>query len=310
MGLAMYCGVLITSMSMALGLCGQGVQQPRALELARKGDVAALEMLLRNNPKLVHQKGDNDLTPLHEAAAEGHESALVLLLEYRAPVNAKTKDGRTALFWAALNGHHRIAQKLILAGSTRDIFSSVCVGDLNHVKDELLANKKLGEASVGKGPTTLLHLAAKFGRQEIIELLIKSELDINVARFGVTPLHLAAEFGHHTVAEMLIRKGAKVDAKEDLEGLTPLHLAVWKNRLRVVRILLENKASVNVRDKYLSTPLHFAITYESSVELVNMLVQFGGDPFAADKNANTPVSIARNSVNRDAYLKLLLGQPN
>ena len=42
---------------------------------------------------------------------------------------------------------------------------------------------------------------------------------------GMTPLHLAAEYGRNQVVELLIAKGADVNA-EDEDGETPLNRAI------------------------------------------------------------------------------------
>ena len=59
-----------------------------------------------------------------------------------------------------------------------------------------------------------MHHAAKYGRKEVVELLIAKGADVNAKRNnGQTPLHRAAGGGHKEVAELLIAKGADLNAK-------------------------------------------------------------------------------------------------
>ena len=61
---------------------------------------------------------------------------------------------------------------------------------------------------------THLHHAAKYGRKEVVELLIAKGADVNAKRNnGQTPLHRAAGGGHKEVAELLIDNGADVNSK-------------------------------------------------------------------------------------------------
>ena len=51
-------------------------------------------------------------TALIWAAQDGHEAVVRLLLEKGADVEAKDRDGRTALIWAAQGGHEAVVRLL------------------------------------------------------------------------------------------------------------------------------------------------------------------------------------------------------
>jgi hypothetical protein len=65
---------------------------------------------------------------------------------------------------------------------------------------------------------------------------------------GYTPLDWAASFGYEEVVGYLLRRGAKVNAADNM-GWTPLHLASLHGHVDVVKRLVEHGADVNARTK-------------------------------------------------------------
>ena len=60
---------------------------------------------------------------------------------------------------------------------------------------------------------------------------------------GVTPLHLAAKYGHKEIVEILIANGADINAKDD-DGETPLHKAAWERHEEIAKFLISHGADV------------------------------------------------------------------
>src|SRR5262245_12003353 len=72
---------------------------------------------------------------------------------------------------------------------------------------------------------TPLHLAARFGRDDLAAVLLNGGADPNARdKRGDRPLHLAAEYGHPAVARLLLVRGATLDAAGSMDR-TPLHAA-------------------------------------------------------------------------------------
>ena len=71
-------------------------------------------------------------------------------------------------------------------------------------------NKTVMEIDIGQiAAKTDLHMAAKNGHSETVELLIDNGANVNVkTTFGYTPLHLAAKNGHPQTVQALIDKRA------------------------------------------------------------------------------------------------------
>uniref|UniRef100_A0A8C1SK25 CARD- and ANK-containing Inflammasome Adaptor Protein n=1 Tax=Cyprinus carpio TaxID=7962 RepID=A0A8C1SK25_CYPCA len=78
---------------------------------------ALMALLLRVGAQ-INSVTQDGFTPLHLASQSGHTEAVAQLLEGKADIRLKDKQGRTALHWAAAQGEVGIIQLLLDAGST------------------------------------------------------------------------------------------------------------------------------------------------------------------------------------------------
>ena len=119
-----------------------------------------------------------------------------------------------SLLYAAAKGFVSMCRQLLAAG-----------GDVEERSPRILA--------------TPLHLAATYGHQRIIQLLLSHKADVNSrSRTEATPLHLASQEGHLASVVTLLQAGADpLLPKHD--GQLPIHLAAQRNHVEVVRILIE-----------------------------------------------------------------------
>ena len=171
-------------------------------------------------------------TPLHIAAARGDINAVKALLEQRADVNKRDKNGSTPLNEASSKGHANIVRLLIEKGA-----------DVN------------AKSKVGHSP---LHLAAFAGSLESVRLLVEKGADINATLSdGTTPLTSAVIFGRASVVSLLLEKGADTTITATLPSLgkkTPLEIAEKFNKTIITKMIREagkkqNEISLKVEKK-------------------------------------------------------------
>ena len=148
--------------------------------------------------------------------------------------NGFDRRGFTALYFAASNGHLRVAKFLV---------------------EEAKVNLDLASCG-GQSP---LWVAAYHGRDDLALYLLEQGAKVDkVNDKNCTPLLAAADSGRDSVAKALIAKGANMNYSNKW-GQTPLFTAVQKNHPRVVEVLVASGADVNKSDRQGLSPLHVAV---------------------------------------------------
>ena len=168
-------------------------------------------------------------TPLHRAAAVGHEAQVLrLLADHGAVLDARRDDGATAFQLAVRNGHPATAQALDALGADTtlgpaDLLLAACQR----------ADEPAARAVLAASPRILAQLSA-------------DDLDI---------LGRAAAGDRRDVVRVMCRVGWPLTHEGEWGG-TPLHQAAWHGLREMVQELLDHGAPVNVRDsRYGSSPL-------------------------------------------------------
>lgn len=122
---------------------------------------------------------------------------------------------------------------------------------------------------------TPLHLAAKEGDSDKINLLLDSGADVNSTEcdFNNTPLHIATWFGHAHCIPLLIKRGAKLDIP-NCYGSTPVHSAAWKNETLCLKELIKHDAHYYKENStgIGNTPLYLAAE-AGSTECLTLLLE-------------------------------------
>ena len=205
-------------------------------ELASKSDAVPLyyaalcgfqelaEHLVLKYPEHVNARGGYYATPLVAALAGGHFQIAKILWDNGAHLNVKGREGASPLHSVACSGHLEMVR--VLLEYKADVSFRNLHGEtpLHYVSKREWADRE-----------QLL--------DDVVRILLEHGEDINVRSDGdqSTPLHLAARWGRAEVVPVLLERGASIDA-EDAEGRTPLRLALWKGYSGIASLLSERGA--------------------------------------------------------------------
>jgi ankyrin repeat protein len=160
------------------------------------------------------QRGINDYTPLHEAAAQGDLRAVDLLLAHGAGPDAVTRVDDPVTPWeiAAALGHRLVADRLRGITLGPHWIRASREGDVDTLIGMLDAGYDVN-ARDGYGQTALMR-AAHAGRLDAVTRLVQRGADLNHAsKFGLSAVMLAVLGGHAAVARTLAAAGADLSRR-------------------------------------------------------------------------------------------------
>jgi palmitoyltransferase len=184
------------------------------MQVARIGEVAAMQRLFDEKKFTATYTDEEGITPLHWAAINNQYAMCKFLLDCGADVNAKGGESvATPAMWAAQRCHYYIVHLL-----------------LQHGADPLLTDVQ---------GYNILHLATIDGNAFLLVLLLHQEIPVDVPdQQGHTGLMWAAYKGYPACVDLFLRWGANPNAVDD-GGLAPLHWALVKGSLPCVLKILE-----------------------------------------------------------------------
>ncbi len=223
-----------------------------------------------------------DTTALFDAIKAGDAAAVdAILAAQPSAAGASDADGLSALTVAAYHGQWPIVERIRVAGPDLDRYEAAIVGDEDRLRT--LLDEADGERAVereaaalagtnGAEPIpepvdersadgfTALHLAAFFGRAEVVRLLLARGANPNLWATGslyVQPLHSAVAGGHEEAARLLIEGGAEINSPQR-HGYTPLMGAAQNGLATTVALLLERGADPKARNDDVLTAAELA----------------------------------------------------
>ena len=175
-----------------------------------------------------------------------------MLLKTNLDLEAKDKEGRTALLWAAATGKVNLI-KLVLTGRT-------------HNNANIKATNHRGK--------TALHLAveSKTNRLALVNTLLEHEANVHAESDGGWTAFLnAADKGYEDIASVLLHWGADVNARTLNNKMTGLHWCARNGHINVVKLLLQQPGVLrDSKDSSGETPLVGA-AQNGHIEIVSLL---------------------------------------
>ncbi len=248
---------------------------------AETSNGAVVEMLIAHQAKLSRTDADGSTT-LHLAAAVGNVSALAALLKQTSMASAKilnrrNEQGATALMLACRQGHSETVTLLLGAGADPRVRSPDGETALLHacrqpnvlIVQALLGTNKLHLDHANAIGMTALHIAAHYGFDGIVDVLLRAGSPVNPRTdMQRTPLHLAAREGHIVVAERLLVDPSVDTQAQTIQGQTAAHLAAFYGHSGVLELLLRRMTpnELNRQDAPLSAHSLAALTPPAPVE--------------------------------------------
>ncbi len=272
---------------------------------------------------------------IHDAAIDGNIEAVKQHLAAGTDVNAKNEFGSAPLHYAAVNDHKEIIELLIATGAdvnARDKGGFTPLDNL--IRLDMAEGETTGLLRKHGGMTgeklklgtTLLHIAAKEGKMETIELLIASGADVNAKdKNGETPLDYAISTDHTVIADLLRKHDGKTKRELKAAGKptepvaeaaqpepptakTPLWKAAMFGEIEPAKQAIADGADVNAKGERGLTPLHFAVVAaldSGDNKVIELLIANGADVNAKDDSGLTPLDSVKRLSEAAAIAKKL-----
>lgn len=294
-----------------------------------------IQILLKKDAdlNLQNKKGD---TALMKAAYGNHFEVVKLLVENGAKLNITSKDNYSALAFSMSKNNKEMTKYLINAGENKiplkakelnPMLLNVCKkGDIELVQlfiDNGADKNYIDESIVGAGNTPLM-LASTNNHLDIIEVLIKNDVNLNLQNdYGITPLWSASMHGHIDVVKLLLENGANPNIQIGEDKMTALFSVAGKRfdendiyvtnkknldsndiTLRVARVLLQNGANPNILNIHESNVLNLSARI-GDIEMMKLLLDYGAKLDIQENTGLTPL-MAASHANQLEACKLLI----
>ncbi|VDI03178.1 Hypothetical predicted protein [Mytilus galloprovincialis] len=242
------------------------------------GSVELVSLLINHYKVALTNRDTREQIPVHTTCQDDHIQSYKHLFGFCSYVNTQTDFGWTSLyiacFQACLNGHYETVNILL---------------NLNGQKSNSCMDTRLRD----EDGWSVLHAACSSGHTEVVKLLIKAGVDINIeSTNGSTPFFLACIKGSYNTVKFLLDLNGNVFSSivnitiKDQAKRSALHAACNFGHLNVLKLLIDEGMNVNdTADEFL-TPLYFACQ-KGHFDIVKFLL---------DLNGNTLNSIVDTSI--------------
>jgi ankyrin repeat protein len=269
---------------------------PPIMTCAKSGSADAVEMLLARGAGVNATEPAQNQTALMWAAAEHHPAVVGMLIDAKADLRAHTKNGFTALHFAAREGDIESARQLLAAGVNIDIRSQPAPSPAQPGGAPAQGRGRANSATMSEGATPLL-VATMRGHVPFAIFLLEKGADPNAADAGLTPLHWASTTWENGTANSVYGFDDPMAGIPDRQA-----------KLQLVRALLAHGANPNARmtkarpafaggynDVVGATPFLLASSVDD-VEMMRLLLAAGADP-KLKTDTNTTAVMAAAALN-------------
>ena len=290
-------GVLFLWVLFTAGLAAQtGGLGPKLLAAIRKGDVSAVDELLRDNAD-PNSRDETGASALMYATAFSSPECMRLLITKGADVDGVNQVHATALMWAGVEPEK---VKLLLSknagvnmrtddGQSALLLAARRPGNIETVR--LLLSHGADPKAVDKEGVGFLRIA--YGQEDAALQQAARSAGLECTRLeqlGDEPLLTALGSGDKDLIATVFRLGVNPNELIKIESahVPSIGLLAFEGATPPIRILLDHGANPNVKSDRGFTPLMMAAAADMpDLELVRLLVQKGADVNARDLKGRT-----------------------
>ena len=256
-------------------------KEEQLINAIKERDTNRVTTLINKGANINYRKQDEQVSALDCAVIIGDVGLVNLLLDNRADVNSKTRNGYTALLIASVDwtSHPDITDTLIRHGA-----------DVN------------AKSFVEQWTPLLLASSNAPPDESVIKRLVEAGAQINDSNvFGMTPLIYVAELGSDGLVEYLLKNGAdpRLTTKDDLSAI---HMAAGSTGESYLHALENSMATslkiIGAEATFYTEGMHgFADDFSENNRLVRpkvirLLLEYGADIDAETTSRLTPLMTA------------------
>ena len=278
---------------------------------------------------------DNDgNTPLHLATIQGNTEAVHFLLGLGAKDTILNRAMEAPLHLAVRKNDAKLIQAFVchpqveilqpgpdkntpihIAAMYDSIESFKVLCESSQMAEAVTRTEGYKISSKNAEGLTALHLAARNGSHQVLELIILTsrllgcssgvELELFNAE-NITPLYSAVEAGHTEVVNILLKYGA-IPTKSCGSKIPPLHLACAQGKLEMVKSMVEHcgRNILSQGDLDERFPAIYSVIAPHSSSIIAYLATNGVDLNVSEDDGGTPLHLAIKCGNLSSVRELL-----
>lgn len=224
---------------------------------AHHGSYSICKYILEHYGRLFSCVDNQGLNSAHLAARSGHRDILDLMFQHDCDLREEIKiSGKNIVHLACEEGRLKVCEFVaskekivgLLREKDRDDWSSIqYAAKFGHLEIiEFLLKCDVDVKNKTKNDMNCLHLACDGGHLKICECLLSKvpELITEADKTGLHAGHFAAKHGHTAILQLLINTDEKTIQKPTLDGVNILHMACRAAKYDVCVIIKERFPSM------------------------------------------------------------------
>lgn len=281
----------------------------------RRASVAALLLLNGANPNIATNDGKTPLIQCTNGFDLESERMLVELVLAGADVNAKAKDGVTALSNAVHARNNTAAQWMIWRGASLEVHTpdgtlmqeAAANPDWPSMIDLLKRNGLKGEEPlIAKEKSFILFSAVRAGNLPAVEAELDKGTPVDATnKYDQTALEWAVCYDRFDIVDLLLKRGADINHQHYYNGEHLLHLmagtkgANTADAASKMKRIIDRGANPNLLMKDGSTPLMVAAREGGSGPSLDLLLQVTGNVNVRNQDGLTALGLAHQRGHGD-----------